>query len=171
MLFKENAIDYLDNISRLEELGILDKVGDENSKYWNNIAIDYRFLKVLYNIFINGMTFLELGCGAGNVLRFAKNIGYSVNGIEIDDKLIKYLEEFDHMYENILNVDKTLYSKYDVIYSYVPLKENYVYFLENSVIPYMNKGSYLITPSTILNNKSLKMLQPFLYIKITDNLN
>lgn len=162
MLYKDNVIDYLLYTESMTKKGLIDNVVNDKSEFFNNIIIDVRFLKDLYKIYQPNLTFLELGCGVGNVLRFAKNIGFKVTGIEIDTNLIQNTEEVINM--DILNYPSQNYKNYDVIYIYRPLKNGYDDYI-NLIIENMKVGSILITPMTLQNNKILKMVGLFMYQK------
>lgn len=138
---------------------------DLKSEYWNNVAVDHQFLHPLYNIFKPRMTFIDLGCGVGNVLLFAQNIGYNVTGVELDNELIPYISEFNHIHSNILDLAPELYKNYDVIYAYMPLKSGFEEYL-NLIIDQMNQGSFLITPLMHVKNPKIKRIFTFTYIKI-----
>lgn len=165
MLYKDNVIDYLLYTESMTQKGLIDNNVDQKSEFFNNIIIDVRFLKDLYKIYQPNLKFLELGCGVGNVLRFAKNIGFKVTGIEINQNLIQNTEEVINM--DILNYPVENYKDYDVIYIYRPLKNGYDDYI-NLIIENMKEGSILITPMTLQNNTILKSVGLFMYKKHTD---
>jgi SAM-dependent methyltransferase len=144
--------------------GLIDNVVNDKSEFFNNIIIDVRFLKDLYKIYQPNLTFLELGCGVGNVLRFAKNIGFKVTGIEINQNLIQDNIEVINM--DIQKYPAENYKDYDVIYIYRPLKNGYDDYI-NLIIDNMKSGSILMTPMTIQNNPILKTVGLFMYQKLS----
>jgi SAM-dependent methyltransferase len=162
MLYKDNVIDYLVYTESMTKKGLIDNNVDKESEFFNNIIIDARFLKDLYKIFKPHMSFLELGCGVGNVLRFAKNIGFKVTGIEINQNLIQDNTEVINM--DIQKYPVENYKNYDVIYIYRPLKNGYDDYI-NLIIDNMKSGSILMTPMTIQNNPILKTVGLFMYQK------
>jgi SAM-dependent methyltransferase len=164
MLYKDNVIDYLVYTESMTEKGLIDNNVDQKSEFFNNIIIDVRFLKDLYKIYQPNLTFLELGCGVGNVLRFAKNIGFKVTGIEINQNLIQDNTEVINM--DIQKYPVENYKNYDVIYIYRPLKNGYDDYI-NLIIDNMKSGSILMTPMTIQNNPILKTVGLFMYQKLS----
>jgi uncharacterized UPF0146 family protein len=160
MTYKDNVIDYLLYTESMSEKGLIDNNVDQKSEFFNNIIIDVRFLKDLYKIFKPNALFLELGCGVGNVLRFAKNIGFNVTGIEINQNLIQDTLQVINM--DIQKYPIENYKNYDVIYIYRPLKNGYDDYIE-LIIKNMKRGSILMTPMTTQNNHSLKLVGLFMY--------
>ena len=76
-------------------------------------------------------SFLDAGCGAGNILLIANAIGFNeLYGIELDDKTVKIANDLlscaiDNSRFKIIKANLTKYSKYknyDVIYYYQPMK-------------------------------------------------
>ena len=76
-------------------------------------------------------TFIDIGCGCGNILVLAQSIGYKIYGIDNDPKCINIARKLcfaglptysERIFRgNILNYNG--YEKYDVLYYYVPIKE------------------------------------------------
>jgi len=165
MLYKDNVIDYLVYTESMTKKGLIDNQIDKESEFFNNIIIDVRFLEDLHKIYQPNLTFLELGCGVGNVLRFAKNIGFKVTGIEIDKNLIQDNTEVINM--DIQKYPTDNYKEYDVIYIYRPLKTGYDDYI-NLIIENMKCGSILITPMTLQNNTILKTVGLFMYEKLSN---
>lgn len=87
---------------------------------------------------VNGdLSFLDAGCGIGNMLLIAYSIGFtSVNGVEFDKKtitiarrLIKHTVYNGH-HCKIIKADLTKYDKYgnyDVIYYFQPMHPKHMY--------------------------------------------
>jgi len=164
MLYKDNVIDYLVYTESMTKKGLIDNQINKESEFFNNIIIDVRFLEDLYKIYQPNLTFLELGCGVGNVLRFAKNIGFKVTGIEIDKNIIQDNTEVINM--DIQKYPIENYKQYDVIYIYRPLKNGYNDYI-NLIIDNMKVGSILMTPMTLQNNPILKPVGLFMYQKLS----
>ena len=112
--------------------------------YWDYTAIDYRYLICLTEYYTEGDKFLDLGCGPGNVLAFAKSFGYDVTGVEIDDKFKPYLINYDYIIDNILKLETEFYNKFDFIYTYKPLKLGLLKYLDN-VANNMKRGYFIYT--------------------------
>ena len=157
-----NSKDYLLYQQYLNEKGVFEL--SKEMKYWGNLPITSPFLIPLYNIFKKGMNFLDLGCGAGNVLRYANNIGYTVKGIEFNLNLLKYTGEYETEGEDIRNLKESVYGNFDVIYSYKPIKEGFDDYL-NKVINNMKTGSFILTPDFHIENEKITLVDSFLNIK------
>lgn len=141
---EENNKNYNYFIKHLSFKKLLDY--NKNYNYWGNIPIEVEHLECLYDIYQPGMKFIDLGCGVGNVLRYAKNIGYDVTGIEFNEKFKEHLTNYDVLYQDVRKIDFNLLRKFDVIYSYKPLKNDFKEFIEK-VKSYMKREAYLITPT------------------------
>lgn len=165
MEYKDNVIDYLDFVKEMKSKGLISSVADQDSKVWNNLVIDVKYLKELYNFYSPNMCFLELGCGVGNVLRFANNIGYLTMGFEIDSNLTKGLKNPNIINFDIRKLPDFEYKNSDIIYCYRPIKEGYDEYIEK-VISVMKSGAILMTPMTFHKNENLKMVGLFMYKKI-----
>lgn len=168
MEFKDNVIDYLDFVKEMKSKGLIQTEADQGSKVWNNIIIDVKYLKGLYKVYKPNMVFLELGCGVGNVLRFAKNIGYQTKGFEINNKLVHKSNNPDINHGDITELPINMYKNSDVIYCYRPLKEGYDEYI-NMVVSNMKTGAILMTPMNFQIHDSLKMVGLFMYEKINFN--
>jgi len=144
---EENGIDYIKFLNKVRNLNLIDNTNYD--EYYGYITIHKSELECLYDIYKEGMTFLDLGCGAGNVLRYANNIGYNVTGVDFNKELLKYANNYKTIECDLRDLDCNEYKKYDVIFSYRPLKgvefNNYI----KKVFNCMNKKSYLLTPDTI----------------------
>ena len=157
-----NSRDYLLYQQYLNEKKVFDF--NKEREYWGNLPITSPFLKPLYSIFKKGMTFLDLGCGAGNVLRYADNIGYTVKGVEFNSKLLLYTGQYETEVQDIRKLKENIYESFDVIYSYKPIKKGFDSYL-NKVINNMKKGSYILTPAHHIENKKVTLVDSFLNIK------
>lgn len=165
MEYKDNIVNYTSYVNRLVSMKLINTEDETESVHWNNLVIDPKLLAPLYFIFKEGMKLLDLGCGVGNVLKFANNIGFKTKGIEKDKRFISSLTNYDHLIKNILDVDPREYNKYDVIYSYNSVMAGNEDFL-NSVIDNMKVGAYLFTPAYPIQDKRLEVVLANLYIKI-----
>jgi len=132
--------------------------------YWGNFPIEPHKLTDLYKVYKSGYKFLDLGSGAGQVLNFAKNIGYDVTGVEFDKQLVN--ASTNTIEKDIRKLSKDFYKDFDVIYSYQPIKNNndFQNYL-SVVIDNMKIGSFLITPDFTVNNKLVIKLDNYLYQK------
>lgn len=163
MNLKDNSKDYLLYQKYLELKGVFDT--NPNLDYWSNIPISSVSLSPLYTVYQPDFKLLDLGCGAGNVLRFAKNIGYKVFGVEFNVELLKYLGDYNYLYQDIKELNKKFFSEFDVIYSYKPLKKEFKDYID-IIINNMKFGSYIMTPTFKIKNKSLINIEQDLYKKI-----
>ncbi len=92
-------------------------------------------------------TFLDVGCGIGNVLLFAEQAGFDVYGIEKDEYPFyvasRMLGSSRITRDDILEYDK--YSDFDVIYYFCPLTDgNLQREFEHKVEDTMRPGTILI---------------------------
>lgn len=153
---EENKQDYLVFIEYLKTNNLIDN--RHTLDYWSNSPIDFSHLLPLYTIYQPGYKFLDLGAGCGNILRFAKNIGYDVYGVEFNTDYIPYLQEYNHRQADILTLNNNFYQEFDVIYSYRPLKDGFEAYIDK-VIDNMKNKSYIVTPSYEIPELSKKHLQ------------
>ena len=160
---KDNCKEYRLYSMQLGKQGLIDL--DNKKEYWGNVLIKDNYLDILYTIYKPNMTFLDLGCGAGNVLKYANNIGYNVTGVEFNKNLIVYLKDYNYINEDITKLDEKFFNQFDVIYSYRPLKKEFKNFIDK-VIKNMKQDSYLLTPTFIVDNDNVKDLDNYLYQKI-----
>lgn len=161
-------MDYSENSRRYKEyLKQTSHLIDNNREttYWGNIPVRSRFLRPLHLAYKSGMRFVDLGCGAGNVLRFAHNIGYQVTGVEIDGKFIEYIDDFEWYITNMEDLEPAFYKRFDVIYSYLPIKEGKQQYLDK-IVTHMNVGSFILTPDTHIKDKRLIRLEEYFYKRI-----
>lgn len=162
MEYKDNAVDYL--AFTKEMASKIDKESNEESKDWNNIIIDVKYLKDLYRIYKPNMKLLELGCGVGNVVHFANNIGYKSTGVEIDNKLIKDLNGYQIIHCDIRLLSPYEYNTHDVIYINRPLTEGFDEYVK-MVVDNMKVGAYIMTPMVHQRNESLRKIVNYVYQK------
>jgi len=88
----------------------------------------YKFIPYNINSFIkllNGKSgkFLDVGCGIGDKVLIAKELGFDAHGIEKDEKLFKIADIYLPNIQNIDAFDFEDYDKFDVIYAYHPFKD------------------------------------------------
>lgn len=153
MTLGDNCRDYRLFSMELGKQGLIDL--DRTKGYWGNILVNDVYLNVLYQIYKPEMKFLDLGCGAGNVLRFASNIGYDVTGVEFNPELTKHITSHKVITEDITKLDLEFYKDFDVVYAYRPLKDNLNSYLK-TVSDNMKLDSYLVTPDFKIENEKLK---------------
>ncbi len=84
--------------------------------------------------------FLDVGCGFGNVMLFAEQMGFDVYGIEKDEasisRALKFFDRSQIINEDIKTFDK--YKEFDVVYFFCPLTEGereFEEFLEDQIRP------------------------------------
>lgn len=141
MQINKNNKEYLKNAMYLAKKNFIDLEGTKTN--YGNIIVQPYQLKILYDIFEGGKTFIDLGCGTGNVLNYAYNIGYDVIGIEWNINLIN--KNHNVIQSDLTKVEPSFWEDIDVIYTYKPLKKGMDEFI-NKIIKYMKVGAYLITP-------------------------
>ena len=135
--------------------------------YWNYITMDYTYYEVLYPLYerFNCKSIIDLGCGAGNVLRYAKNIGYETIGVDFEDFSL-YNKNHLFIQYDIIDLDVSIYSKYDIIYMALPLKigkgfEEYLEIVKDN----MNVGQYIITPLYIIEDERFIRIDQYTFVK------
>jgi SAM-dependent methyltransferase len=71
-----------------------------------------------------GFKFLDIGCGLGNILRLANEIGYKSTGIEINTDLKKHHNGLNVIYGDVLKLNTYNFLRdFDVIYLYRPIND------------------------------------------------
>ena len=140
---EENRENYNYFLRQLTAKGLIDR--DRSKEHWGNIPIHVMEIECLYDIYEEGMRLIDLGCGAGNIIRYASFIGYEVKGVEFDTRFEEHLLRYDVEFVDIRKLDLNILSEYDVVYSYKPLKEEFPKFIEG-IKKHMKEGSHLITP-------------------------
>lgn len=140
---------------------------DINLDYWGYIPIPHYDICILYPLYerFNCKTIIDLGCGAGNILRYAKNIGYETTGVDFDDFSL-YNKDHIFIQKDIRDLDIITYKQYDVIYIALPLKvgngfEEYIQIvLDNMLI-----GQYIITPLYIIEDSRFDRIDQYTFVK------
>ena len=125
---EENNKNYKFFLSVIAKEGLIDR--NREYSYWANFPVDVKELECLYNFYVPGMSFIDLGCGAGQVLRYARHIGYKTKGIEFDKKFETVLTNFDVDFINLKEMDLRQLEMYDVVYCYKPFKKGLDDFLK-----------------------------------------
>ena len=114
--------------------------------------------------------FLDVGCGAGNIILIAKEIfsllDNNIHGIEYNKKLVDIAKQLISFNPKIFNVDAFDFKKYrdyDIIYYYRPIEDwKLEKKLERLIEKSMKKNTFLIPflkkDYTLLKNKSFEKL-------------
>lgn len=113
--------------------------------FWSNIPIQSTEINQLYKYYFKGAKFLDLGCGIGNVLFYAQNIGYDVTGVEFNADYEIYLKPYKYIIQDIRNIQPNFLKQFDVIYTYKPLKDDFSKFVD-FLNCHKKKEAILITP-------------------------
>jgi SAM-dependent methyltransferase len=165
-----NKLDNIEYIKYLSDNNISNTLESSYKlDYWNFITMDYIYYTVLYPLYerFNCRTIIDIGCGAGNVLRYAKNIGYETTGVDFEDFSI-YNKDHIFIHKDIRDLDIKTYSQYDVIYIALPLKigkgfEEYIKIIQDN----MNINQYIITPLYIIEDNRFERIDQHTFIKKT----
>jgi len=94
---------------------------NKKTGYFKHITSPILAEKLLIKYYKPGFKLLDIGCGMGNILKLAEEIGYGATGIEINKKLSKYHSELDVVYGDALYMDLSFINKFDIIYLYRPI--------------------------------------------------
>jgi len=163
---KENKsnkeFDYQQFVNQLKREGYFN--ADMTLDHWAFRPVDFRWLKTLEKIANKGNTFLDLGCGAGNILYYADSLGYKCTGVEFNPEFEKFLQPFDYQIKDIQKLDPEFYSKFDVVYAYLPLKEDRQDYYQK-VISNIKTGAYWFCPFQYFDQINLIEVHPFIYRK------
>ncbi len=159
--YRDNKELYNSYIKYIDSEKITDY--SEYPEHWSNIPVNVEWLKFLYRYYKDDMFFVDLGCGSGQVLRFAKNIGYNVEGIDIDD--YKELnKELNFKQKDIRKIKS--FSKWDIIYLYEPLKGDHLDSLISKIINTSKEGALIVTINYFIESDLVEALGDFVYRKI-----
>jgi SAM-dependent methyltransferase len=115
---------YKNYISRNKNLGLYNK--NNSDKFWGNIPSGYSQLIFLSRYVGKDYSFFDIGCGAGQVLDFARNIGIDkVSGLEIDNELYQECinNGFDVINGDLINIDLSFLKNFDILYFYCIIKD------------------------------------------------
>ena len=140
----QNGNDYIQYLNKVRSLDLIDNTDYEN--HYGYITAHKDKLAPLYDIFVEGMTFVDLGCGAGNVLRYATNIGYDVTGVDFDKNLLEHAKDYNTIQSKFEDLEDDFYKDFDVIYIYRPLKKEELKIYIDKIKLCMSEGSYIFAP-------------------------
>ena len=168
MNLRDNNLDSIEYIKYLSDNNISNTLESSYElDYWNFITMDYTYYTVIYPLYerYNCKSIIDLGCGAGNVLRYAMNIGYETTGVDFEDFSI-YNKEHIFIHKDIRGLELSIYSQYDVIYIALPLKigkgfEEYISIIQDN----MKVGQYIITPLYIIEDDRFERIDQHTFVK------
>ena len=66
----------------------------------------------------NKKLFLDVGCGIGDKMMIATEMGYEAHGIEVDEVLFRIADKYLHNVQHVDAFEFNDYDKFDVIYMY-----------------------------------------------------
>lgn len=92
-------------------------------------------------------SFLDAGCGFGNIMMLAKGVGFDVHGLEFDPVTIEFAKDVNPYWMNIRRQDILAYNgykKFDVIYYYCPFDCRKEVDFERRVENQMKVGALLV---------------------------
>ena len=94
----------------------------------------------------NDPTFLDAGCGVGNIMLLAEKVGYCSYGIEYNPKLARIARRLSGGDVYVGDITTyTEYNKYDVIFYYVPISDKVkMDAFCDTLAHQMKKGAYVI---------------------------
>lgn len=88
-------------------------------------------------------SFLDVGCGKGNVLNMANSLGFDITGIEFREKY-RSCVPYNCFFKCMDAFDYKRYGKHDVIYYYVPIADGVkMTALTTIIVNQMKKGAFL----------------------------
>lgn len=127
-----------------------DRRGDRNREE-EFVAIPFHsvIINILFKIiktFPDHKSFLDIGCGKGNILHIARALNLRCEGIEFRTDYKDFLKVFPKIhYKKAQNFN--FYNEFDIIYLYRPIKEDKpLSELLSIIIKNMKKGAILISP-------------------------
>jgi len=166
MDIENNLIEYRKALMEFNKRGLLYK--GTNEKNWGFVPCPDGLIQELYNIYEEGFTLIDLGCGAGNILDFAKNIGYEVLGIDWDREILKEIEKkHSFVHKDINELDPSFWADKNVVYTYIPIKSKAeMRKLLHKVANNMSIGSYLYTPEYEFNKAGFERISRFVIKKV-----
>jgi hypothetical protein len=159
----------LDNIQYIKSIINVSKTVEESKDldYWDNIPMSHHEYSILYALWnFKCKRILDIGCGAGNVLRYAKNIGFETTGIDFQD-FSPYNLNHTFIHKDLRELDPSFYSQYDIIYIAMPLKigqgfEELIDLIKDNI----KVGQYIITPLFIIEDPRFKRICSNTFCKI-----
>jgi uncharacterized UPF0146 family protein len=132
---------------------------------YHSIPSGYWALSVL-NIIIKNykkhLKLCDLGCGIGNIIYFAKRLGYETMGVEIQPQ---YNDRYKELGLNVINddlitMDFSFLSDFDVIYFYRPISNpSLMMYVFNRVYKELKKNALIVfSHTTMLNFEGYKKI-------------
>ena len=163
MQIEDNNKQYQEFLMELGKKGLMYKGSTDTN--WGNVPCQSWMLEGLYDIYEPGMNLIDLGCGAGNILNYAKNIGYEVLGVDWDRDILKELEKtHSFIHKDITELDKAFWNSKDIVYCYMPVKSNFKSLLHR-ISRSMKPGAYLVTPEWEQDRKGFTRVSRFIIRK------
>lgn len=115
-----------------------------------------RNLKKIYNRLYKKTghvpSFMDIGCGIGNILLLAHELGYKTTGLEYNPKIYKIATNLCNSKTNIIKGDMRKfknYGDYDVLYYYHPMMDfKAMRNFSIELCKQMKPGAYLISKGT-----------------------
>lgn len=121
--------------------------------YLNRVEQKYKY----------GFSFLDAGCGVGNIMMLARAVGFEVHGLEIDPITIEFAAVINPYWQQIKQQNVLTYNsygKFDVVYYYCPFSCKKEIEFEERVENQMKVGAVLIAnmkqSSAIIRDKRFR---------------
>jgi hypothetical protein len=134
------------------EFAIGQVLSDEDTSYYPNASFSIlRFvatLKRVQKLCGKGASFLDVGCGLGNKVWIAKELGFDAHGIEVNEKYVEIARNLVGP-QRIRCLDATTYTdygEYDVIYFFNPMPSG---VLEAAVLGGARQGALIFHATTL----------------------
>ena len=111
-------------INRLTE--IIQWILNEDCNYREDGSFKYiPFKYEKFVVLLKGKSgkFLDVGCGIGDKVFIAKEMGFEAHGIEKDERLFNIADKYLLNIQNIDAFDFNEYDKFDIIYMYHPFRD------------------------------------------------
>lgn len=146
MDFKENRNIYKNHIDHLIASGLCDY--SLNMEHFGFIPSKVNQLLSIDDVYKEGMTFLDVGCGYGNVMKYASNIGYDCFGIENNADILEKVRDskLKIINKDAREVSRDFISMFDVVFCYTPINLGRKEFLIN-LTNKLSCGQIIIIPS------------------------
>ncbi len=103
--------------------------------------------------------FVDAGCGFGDLLFCVKEFfpEFNVSGFELSEEIVKHVGKKEIICGNICNQD---YSNFDIIYSFLPMKDRgLIKDFKDKVFDESKKGTLIILSSFTFDPKKYKKLE------------
>lgn len=122
----------------------------------------FNYLKGKYNS--RPLSFLDAGCGIGNIMMLAMGVGFDAHGLEFDPVTIEFARGINPWWQrireqNILTCND--YGKFDVVYYFCPIANVKQEEFEKRVEDQMTVGSLLI--ANMKRNNGIRKDRRFRY--------